>query len=93
MRKDLLNTFKKAINNIKAIEGWLEKSSEISFVKFSMLRDVLKEVKELRTKMERTHEECEGRHDLYILKGTEFKKEVEDFYDKNVKHYRWLLNL
>ena len=93
MRADLLNTFKKAINNIKSIEGWLEKSSDKSFVKFSMLKNVLKEAKELRSKMERTHEECEGNPELYFLKGIEFKKEVEHFYGTNVNHYRWLLNL
>ena len=54
MRNDILNRFKKAINNMRAIERWLEKSSDKSFVKFSMLKDVLKEAKELRIKMETT---------------------------------------
>lgn len=93
MRKDLLNRFKKAINGMKNIERWLEKSSDKSFVKFTMLKDVLKEAKELRVKMERTHEECENDSRLYILKGIEFEIDVRKFYETNVKHYRWLLNL
>ena len=28
MRNDILNRFKKAINNMRAIERWLEKSSD-----------------------------------------------------------------
>ena len=62
MRKDILNRFKKAVNNMKAIEKWLEKMSDKSFVKYS-------------------------------LKGIEFEREVRAFYDKNIKYYRWLLNL
>lgn len=93
MRNDILNRFKKAINNMRAIERWLEKSSDKSFVKFSMLKDVLKEAKELRIKMETVHEEIGAYNDIYVLKGIEFEREVRAFYDKNVKYYRWLLNL
>lgn len=93
MRKDILNRFKKAVNNMKAIERWLEKSSDKSFVKFSMLKNVLKEAKELRIKMIQTHEEIGTYNDMYVLKGIEFEQEVRAFYSKNVKYYRWLLNL
>lgn len=93
MRKDLLNRFKKSINNMKAIEKWLETSSEKSFVKFSMLKDVLKEAKELRIKMVNTHEEIGEFNEIYILKGIEFEREVRSFYQSKVKYYRWLLNL
>ena len=93
MRKDLLNRFKKAIINIKDIERWLEKSSDKSFVKFSMLKNVLKEIKDLKNRALEAHENCEGRPDLYLYKGIEFEKEVRSFYQNNVKHYRWLLNL
>ena len=93
MRKDILNRLKKAINNVRAIERWLEKSSDKSFVKFSMLKDVLKEVKELRIKMVNTHEEIGEFNEIYILKGIEFEREVIAFYQSKVKYYRWLLNL
>lgn len=93
MRNDLLNRYKRAINNMKAIERWLEKSSNKSFVKYSMLKNVLKEAKDLRIKMTETHEQIGEYNEIYILKGIEFEREVRAFYDKNVKYYRWLLNL
>lgn len=93
MRNDLLNRYKRAINNMKAIERWLEKSSDKSFVKYSMLKNVLKEAKDLRIKMTETHEQIGEYNEIYILKGIEFEREVRAFYDKNVKYYRWLLNL
>lgn len=93
MRKDLLTTFKKAINNIRSIERYLEKMADKSFVKYSMLKDTIKEAKELRSKMERTHEEIGTVNELYIIKGIEFQYDVRNFYDKKIKYYRWLLDL
>lgn len=58
-----------------------------------MLKNVLKEAKELRIKMIQTHEEIGTYNDMYVLKGIEFEQEVRAFYSKNVKYYRWLLNL
>mgnify|MGYP000567547123 CR=1 FL=1 len=93
MRKDLLNRFKKAIVNIKAIEKYFNEASDKSFVKYSMLKDVVRQAKELREKMEKTHEEIGTYFSLYVLKGIEFEYEVRSFYKKNVPHYRWLLDL
>ena len=93
MRNDLLNRYKRAINNMKGIVKWLEKSSDKSFIKYSMLKDCIKEANELKERMIRTHEEIGEYNELYILKGIEFEREVRAFYDKNVKYYRWLLNL
>lgn len=93
MRKDILNRFKKAVNNMKAIEKWLEKMSDKSFVKYSMLKDTVKEARELRIKMVNTHEEICEFDEIYIIKGIEFEREVRDFYQRKVKYYRWLLNL
>lgn len=93
MRKDILNRFKKAVNNMKAIEKWLEKMSDKSFVKYSMLKDTVKEARELRIKMVNTHEEIGEFNEIYILKGIEFEIEVRDFYQRKIKYYRWLLNL
>ena len=93
MRNDLLTTFKKAINNAKAIERYLEKASDRSSVKYSMLKDVLKQSKELRERMEKTHEEIGKINETYILKGIEFEMEVRSFYQKKIKYYRWLLDL
>ena len=58
-----------------------------------MLKDTVKEARELRIKMIRTHEEIGEYNELYILKGIEFEREVRAFYDKNIKYYRWLLNI
>ena len=93
MRKDLLNRFKKAINGMRSIEKYLEKMSDRSFVKYSMLKDTVKEARELRVKMETTHEEIGAYNDIYVLKGIEFEREVRDFYQRKIKYYRWLLNL
>lgn len=93
MRKDLLNRFKKAINNAKAIEKYFNEMSNKSFVKYSMLKDTVKEIKELRIKMTNTHEEIGEYNELYTIKGIEFEREVRDFYQRKVKYYRWLLNL
>lgn len=93
MRNDLLNRYKRAINNMKAIERWLEKSSDKSFIKYSMLKDVLKEARDLRIKMVNTHEEIGEFNEIYICKGIEFEQEVRRFYESKVKYYRWLLNL
>lgn len=93
MRTDLLTTFKKSINNMKAIEKYLEKASEKSFVKYSMLKDVLKEAKTLKNKMIEAHEEIGGINEAYILKGIEFQYEVISFYQSKIKYYRWLLDL
>lgn len=93
MRKDLLTTFKKAINNIKDIEKYLERMSEKSFVKYSMLKDVLKEAKTLREKMVNVHEEIGTVNETYILKGIEFEYEVRSFYQNKIRYYRWLLDL
>ena len=93
MRTDLLTTFKKAINNMKDIEKYLEKMADKSFVKYSMLKDTIKEAKELRVKMVNAHEEIETINGTYILKGIEFQYEVRDFYQKKIKYYRWLLDL
>lgn len=93
MRTDLLTTFKKAINGIKNIERYLEKSSDKSFVKYSMLKDVLKEAKALREKMVNAHEEIGEINETYIIKGVEFEYEVRNFYQSKIKYYRWLLDL
>jgi hypothetical protein len=93
MRTDLLTTFKKAINNIKDIEKYLDKCSEKSFVKYSMLKDSLKEIKSLRVKALEDHEACENNPGLYIIKGVEYQFEVRHFYETKVKYYRWLLDL
>ena len=93
MRTDILTTFKKAINNIKDIEKYLEKMADKSFVKYSMLKDTIKEAKELRVKMVNAHEEIGTINETYILKGIEFQYEVRDFYQKKIKYYRWLLDL
>mgnify|MGYP000908684289 CR=1 FL=1 len=93
MRTDLLTTFKKAINGIKNIERYLEKASEKSFVKYSMLKDVLKEAKTLREKMVETHENIGEINETYIIKGIEFEYEVRSFYQNKIKYYRWLLDL
>ena len=93
MRNDILNRFKKAINNVRAIEKYFNEVSNQSFVKYSMLKDTLKEIKELRVKMIETHEEIGEYNEIYICKGIEFEKEVRDLYQRKVKYYRWLLNL
>lgn len=93
MRTDILNRFKKAIVNMKAIERYFNEASDKSFVKYSMLKDVLKEAKELKTKMVETHNSIGEVNEEYILKGIEFEIEVRSFYKKNVPHYRWLLDL
>lgn len=93
MRKDILNRFKKAINGMRSIEKYLEKMSDRSFVKYSMLKDTVKEARELRIKMVNTHEEIGEFNEIYILKGIEFEREVRDFYQRKIKYYRWLLNL
>lgn len=93
MRTDILTTFKKSINNMKAIEAYLEKMSEKSFVKYSMLKDTLKEAKELKENMIKVHEEIGTINETYILKGIEFQYDVRNFYDKKIKYYRWLLDL
>lgn len=92
MRTDLLNRFKKAINNAKAIERYFDKVSNMSFVKYSM-KDTVKEIKELRERMIQTHEEIGEYNEIYICKGIEFEQEVRRFYKSKVKYYRWLLNL
>jgi hypothetical protein len=93
MRTDILTTFKKAINNAKAIERYLEKCSEKSFVKYSMLKDSLREIKDLKARAIEAHEEIGEINETYILKGIEFEYEVRSFYDKKIKYYRWLLDL
>lgn len=93
MRTDLLTTFKKAIVNMKAIEKYLERMSEKSFVKYSMLKDTLKEAKELKENMVRVHEEIGTINETYILKGIEFEMDVRRFYQSKIKYYRWLLDL
>lgn len=93
MRKDLLTRFKKAINNIKSIEEYLEKASEKSFVKYSMLKDTLKEIKDLKHRALEAHEEIGMINGTYIIKGVEFEMEVRSFYQNKIKYYRWLLDL
>lgn len=93
MRTDLLTTFKKTIVNMKAIEKYLERMSEKSFVKYSMLKDTLKEAKELKENMVRVHEEIGTINETYILKGIEFEIDVRRFYQSKIKYYRWLLDL
>lgn len=93
MRRDLLTRFKRAINNIKDIERWLNKSSDISFIKYSMLKDAVKEIKELKERALEAHEECRFDQEKYIYNGILFEKEVRSFYQSKVKHYRWLLDL
>ena len=93
MRTDILNRFKRSINNIKAIEKWLKKSSDISFIKYSMLKDTLKEIKDLKERALAAHEECRFDNEKYIYNGILFEKEVRSFYQNKVKHYRWLLDL
>lgn len=93
MRKDLLNRYKRAINNMKAIEKYFNEVSNQSFVKYSMLKDTVKEAKELKEKMLRVHEEIGEFNEIYICKGIEFEQEVRNFYQRKVKYYRWLLNL
>lgn len=93
MRTDLLTPFKKAINNIKDIERYLEKMSDKSFVKYSMLKDTLKEIKDLKNRALQAHEDCEGNPEAYLLAGVEFEIAVEKFYQDKIKYYRWLLDL
>lgn len=93
MRTDILTRFKKDINNVKSIRKWLEKSSEKSFVKFSMLKDILKEAKELENRMISDHEDCKNNSGLYVIKGVEYEYEVRSFYQNKIKYYRWLLDL
>ena len=93
MRKDILNRFKKAIVNMKAIEKYFTEASDRSFVKYSMLKDTVKEAKELKERMIKVHEELGEVNETYILKGIEFEMEVRNFYHNKVSHYRWLLNL
>lgn len=93
MRTDLLTTFKKAINNAKAIERYLEKCSQKSFCKVHMLKDSLKEIKDLKARALEAHEEIGTINETYILKGIEFQYDVRNFYDKKIKYYRWLLDL
>lgn len=93
MRTDILTTFKKAINNIKDIEKYLERMSEKSFIKYSMLKDTLKEAKELKENMIKVHEEIGTINETYILKGIEFEMDVRRFYQSKIKYYRWLLDL
>lgn len=78
---------------MRSIEKYLEKMSDRSFVKYSMLKDTVKEARELRVKMETAHEEIGAYNDIYVLKGIEFEKEVRSFYQRKIKYYRWLLNL
>lgn len=93
MRTDILTTFKKAINNIKDIEKYLEKMSEKSFVKYSMLKDTLKEIKDMKNRALEAHETIGEVNETYILKGIEYEYEVRSFYQNKIKYYRWLLDL
>jgi len=93
MRTDLLTRFKKSINNIKDIERYLERMADRSFVKYSMLKDTIKEIKDLKRRALESHEECEGNPGLYVIEGISFEIEVRNFYQSKIKYYRWLLDL
>lgn len=80
----------KNINNVRSIIKYLEGLANESFSQHFLLEGAIKKAKELEEKMVRSRSLYYHNRDLMKIETKFYKKEVIEFYQKEVLYYRWL---